>query len=59
MNKQIFTSLGVLALIVAGLMWIVGGNNPNLSELADLWWLPIPLGVILILIGMKKDKGEK
>lgn len=55
MNKNsIYISLGVVALIIAAAMYIIGGNNGHLTELRDTFWIPIPLGIILIALGFKE-----
>ena len=51
---MIFIGLGIIALAAAVIMYIVGSGSSHMSELKDFFWVPIPLGVILLLIGMKK-----
>tara|TARA_B110000037_G_C17069370_1_gene485210 strand:+ start:1299 stop:1514 length:216 start_codon:yes stop_codon:yes gene_type:complete len=57
MSKQItwFIYSG-LALAVAMIMKYVGDTNRNLSELQDVWYIPLPLAVILYMTALKKGK---
>ena len=58
MNKGVLLLvLGIVVLAACGGMYSVGSKNPNLSELKDFWYMPLPLGVILIFIGMGKMGG--
>lgn len=50
-------ALGITVLAIAGIMYYVGSTNSHLSELADTFWVPIPVGVLLILLGIKEKKG--
>ena len=54
MSKNLAFGLGAVAIVASILMFVVGTGSPNLSELKDLFWVPLPLGVIFFLIGMKK-----
>jgi hypothetical protein len=54
-KKQVFMSLAVLAVVVAAGMYIIGGDSGNLTELRDLFWVPLPLAVVLYLVGMKSS----
>lgn len=54
MSKSLFTILGLLALIAAGAMYYVGKSSSHLSELKDFWWIPVPLGLLLLILGNKK-----
>lgn len=50
MNKKVvFGIIGVLAIIASVVMYKVGGNSANLSELKDFWWVPLPLALICFL----------
>ncbi len=53
-TTMVFRILGLLALIAAAGMYIVGGNSSHLSELRDFFWAPIPLGVILLALSNRK-----
>lgn len=54
MNRKLLFALGGLAFVVALLMFIIGNNDSKLSELADLFWIPIPLGALFIAGGVFK-----
>ncbi len=58
--KKVFLILGVLCLIASAVMYFVGNDNSRLSELKDFFWAPLPLGVILVILGLqsKKDQGQ-
>jgi len=54
MNKKVvFGILGVLCLVACIAMYVIGGNNANLTELRDYWWMPLPLAAILLLLAAK------
>jgi len=54
MNKKtVFGTLGVLCLVASVAMYMIGGNNANLTELKDFWWMPLPLAAILLLLAAK------
>lgn len=53
----LFILLGALAFIASGVMYWVGSENANLTELKDAWWVPAPLGVVLLMIGFGKTGG--
>lgn len=58
-KKVIFLALGVIAFVAAAVMYSVGTNNSNLTELLDYYWLPIPLGILFVAIAFKKtDKSS-
>ncbi len=52
-KKKIFGILGVLCIVASITMYFMGKNNPNLSELKDFWWMPLPLGAIALLLANK------
>jgi hypothetical protein len=59
MNKKtILAIVGALALACSLGMYVIGGNNSNLTELKDFWWAPLPIALIcFILAGMSKTKA--
>lgn len=59
MNKKtVFMILGILALAVSAIMYVVGSNSSHLTELKDFWWVPLPLGVICLFVaGSGGKKG--
>lgn len=54
--KILFGVLGVLALAAAGIMYSFR-NDSHLSELGDVWWVPLPLGAITLVLAITK-KGK-
>lgn len=55
MNKNvIYIILGVLTLGATVAMYVIGSDSTHLSELKDYFWVPIPLGFILLALGFKK-----
>jgi hypothetical protein len=58
MNKRtVFSVLGVLGVIAAAVMYFVGKESANLSELQQFWWIPAILGVIFLIIGGSKRRA--
>jgi len=53
-NKKLLTGLGVLCFAAAAAMYFIGSSNGHLTELKDFWWVPLPLGALLLAIGMRK-----
>jgi hypothetical protein len=53
-KKSLFYILGVLCIIASAAMYFIGKNSSHLSELADFWWIPLPLGALALLIANKK-----
>lgn len=54
--KKLMFALSSLSFLAAMVMYTVGNSSGHLSELADLFWLPLPLGVICFMIGVVKNK---
>lgn len=53
--KIIFAVLCLICFAAAAAMYYVGSNSSHLSELKDFFWVPIPLGIISLLITLKKQ----
>lgn len=53
-QKLFFWIFGIICLIAAIAMYIIGSNSSHLSELADFFYIPIPLGIISIMLGFRK-----
>ncbi|MBI4412470.1 MAG: hypothetical protein HY541_08305 [Deltaproteobacteria bacterium] len=53
-TTMIWKTLGVLCFAAAGAMYVIGGNSSHLTELKDFFWVPLPPGILLFLIGKKK-----
>jgi len=59
MKKTMFFIFSVLAFIASIVMYYVGSNSANLSELVDFYWVPLPLGIILLLLAIKTPQSDK
>ena len=53
MNKTLLLMLAVLA-VAASIGMKVMSKDSHLTELADFWWTPLPLALILLLLANKK-----
>lgn len=51
-KKILFIVLGVLCLVASGVMYSLR-NDSHLSELVDFYWSPIPIGILLIVAGIR------
>ena len=50
-------ALGVIAIIISAIMFIMAASNPShLDELFQVFWMPLLLGLLLIGVAYKKDK---
>jgi len=54
--QKTYQILAALCFLAAAAMYQVGSNSSHLSELKDLAWLPLPPGLLLLLVGLKKKK---
>lgn len=52
--KTAYLVFGVLAFGASFLMFQVGSTSTHLSELKDYFLVPLPLGVILLGLGLKE-----
>jgi uncharacterized membrane protein len=56
MNKKtMFYAIGLLCMLAALAMYVIGKNSGHLSELKDFFWVPIPLGIILLITASKRN----
>ncbi|MFP6686490.1 MAG: hypothetical protein VB934_17350 [Polyangiaceae bacterium] len=46
--------MGVLCLGASAGMFVIGSNSSHLTELKDFFWAPLPLAVILLIVGAKQ-----
>jgi hypothetical protein len=49
-KKRLLYLLGLLCLAASAAMYFIGSNSGHLSELKDFWWMPLPLGIIALLV---------
>ncbi len=54
-KKTVFIIVAVLCFVAAFVMWNFR-NDSHLSELGDFAWVPVPLGIICILLAAKSKK---
>lgn len=52
--KKLFSALGSLALLASIIMYAVGSNSNNLTELKDFFWIPLILSAVSFLAANKK-----
>ncbi len=52
--KKLFPTLGSLALIASIVMYFVGSNSNNLTELKDYFWSPLILAAICFAAAFMK-----
>ncbi len=57
--KKIAIILSVLCLIASLVMYKVGNSSSHLSELADFWWVPLPLAILALLMGLRKTNQSR
>jgi len=55
MKRGIFMTIAMLAFAASITMYLVGKSSSHLSELYDVFWLPLPVG-FLFLIGALMTK---
>jgi len=55
-RKTAFYLLGVLCIIAAVAMYLIGKQSTHLTELADYYWLPLPLALIFLFAAAKTKK---
>lgn len=56
MKKTVFLVIGFLALAASITMYMLGKNSSHLSELYDLFWLPLPLAAVGLIGGVVTKK---
>lgn len=54
--KKFIPILGLLCFVASGAMYMIGDNSSHLSELKDFFWVPLPLGVLLLILAFKLKK---
>ncbi|MFN8242877.1 MAG: hypothetical protein U0X40_02380 [Ferruginibacter sp.] len=55
-KKSIFSLLGGLCIVASIAMYMIGSNSGHLTELKDFFWVPLPLGAILLLLASRSGK---
>jgi hypothetical protein len=54
MSKEAFKLIAYMAVVASIIMYSLGNNSRNLTELKDVWWLPLPVAAIFFLIGITR-----
>ncbi|MBS1631303.1 MAG: hypothetical protein JST10_01890 [Bacteroidetes bacterium] len=57
-KKNIFITIGVLAIAASIVMYQVGNDSTHLSELKNYWWVPLPLFLLCFLIVIFSGKKK-
>ena len=57
-KKGLLIALGLLCILASIVMYTVGGDSGNLTELRDTFWIPLPLGALSLLVGMMSGKKQ-
>ena len=52
-KKRIYSLLALLCIAAAIVMYVMGNKNDHLTELKDFWWMPLPLGALLLLMASR------
>ena len=57
MSKQnVWRMIGRLSFVASGAMYVIGSNNGHMTELKDLFFVPLPLGIIAFMMAGKDPK---
>jgi hypothetical protein len=57
--KRFAIIMAVLCVAASIVMYKVGNSSSHLSELADFWWVPLPLAILALLMGMRNTKQSR
>lgn len=61
--RGFWLTLGILSFVASAAMLIIGSESSHMSELADVFFIPIPLGVLsivlFIVLTVKKKKRRR
>lgn len=58
-RKAIYGILGLLLVVAAVVIYVVGNKSSHLSELKDFWWYPLPLAALSLLGAATPNKRSK
>ena len=57
MSKQnVWRMIGRLSFVASGAMYVIGSNNGHMTELKDLFFVPLPLGIVAFMMAGKDPK---
>lgn len=56
--KKLAPLLALLCFLASLIMYQVGSSSGHLRELKDMFWLPLPLGVIFALLALKNKNSS-
>lgn len=54
MKKGLLITIGILAAAASAVMYFVGKDSSHLSELYDMYWVPLPLAALALGAGLMK-----
>jgi hypothetical protein len=54
-NKKLALIFAILCFVASAIMFSFR-NDSHLSELGDFFWVPLPLGAVLLILTLKADK---
>jgi len=58
MKRGIFMTIAMLAFAASITMYLVGKSSSHLSELYDVFWLPLPVGFLFLIGALMTKKKE-
>ena len=59
MKSKVVNAIGSISLVASIAMYEIGTNSSHLSELADFYWIPLPLGISCLIAGYRLKQKEK
>jgi hypothetical protein len=58
MSKPALKIIAFLAVVASITMYTAGNNNPNLTELKNIWWLPLPVAAFCYLLAVVRKTKQ-
>jgi hypothetical protein len=56
MKKSLLIIIAILAFTASLTMYFIGKDSSHLSELYDLFWIPLPLGILSLIAALRSKK---
>jgi hypothetical protein len=56
--KKLAPILAGLCFFASAAMYQIGSTNSRLTELKDTFWIPLPLGIVFVLLTLKNRKSS-
>ena len=57
-KSAIWNVIGILSLFASAAMYVIGGSSGHMSELKDLFFVPLPLAAIAFGVANKVGKQD-